>query len=173
MRIPSITTTSFRTLLLALAIAGLAACGFKLRQEITLPATLATLRVEVVDPYSPLQRNLEQAMRRAGAELVETGREAAVLRVVTSRLDRVPLSVGDTGRVQEYLLKYIVEFELVDIAGTQVLPRQTVELERDYSFDTAAAFGTPGEEELVKAELERDMVAAILRRIDAATRPAL
>jgi LPS-assembly lipoprotein len=148
----------------------LAGCGFALRQELTLPATLATLRVETVDPYSPLQRNLEQALRRAGADIREVADGHAVLRVFESRIDRLPLSVGDTGRVQEYLLRYTVELELVDSAAGVVLPRQAITLDRDYQFDTLQAIGTPGEEELVKAELERDMVATILRRIDAATR---
>ena len=146
------------------------ACGFQLRREISLPPSLATLRVQVADTYSPLQRNLEQAMRRAGATIADEATGTAVLRVFANRLDRLPLSVGDTGRVQEYLLKYEVDFDLVDAAGTAVLPRQTVTLERDYTFDTLQAIGTPGEEEVVKAELERDMVQAILRRIEAAAR---
>jgi LPS-assembly lipoprotein len=109
-------------------------------------------------------------LRRAGAEVAETAAGAGVLRVPVVRMGRTPLSVGDTGRVQEYLLLYTVEFELIDRNAAVVLPRQTVELERDYTFDTAQAFGTPGEEEVVRAELERDMVQAILRRIDAASR---
>lgn len=148
----------------------LSACGFQLRQDIVLPASLATLRVDVADPYGPLQRNLSQVLERAGATVVSTATGVAVLRVFANRMDRLPLSVGDTGRVQEYLMKYEVEFELVDAAGATVLPRQAVILERDYTFDTLQALGTPGEEEVVKAELERDMVQAILRRIEAATR---
>lgn len=157
------------SLLVCLLLTG---CGFQLRQELTLPETLAAIRVETVDPYSPLQRNLEQALRRAGAEIVETAGSGGVLRVFVSSMDRLPLSVGDTGRVQEYLLRYTVEVELVDVAGAVVLAREKLELERDYTFDTAQAFGTPGEEEVVRAELERDMVQAILRRIDAVTRRA-
>jgi LPS-assembly lipoprotein len=102
--------------------------------------------------------------------LVAKAEGSAVLRVFANRLDRLPLSVGDTGRVQEYLLKYEVDFELVDATGAAVLPRQTVVLERDYTFDTTQARGTPGEEELVRAELERDMVRAILRRVEATAR---
>jgi LPS-assembly lipoprotein len=159
-----------RRLLVALSALVLSACGFQLRDEIALPASLATVHVAVADTYSPLQRNLEQAMRRAGASVTPQAQGAAVLRVFASRLDRLPLSVGDTGRVQEFLLKYEVEFELVDAAGASVLPRQTVILERDYNFDTQQALGAPGEEELVKAELERDMVQTILRRVEAASR---
>ncbi len=161
--------SKYLALLLSFAFTG---CGFQLRQEVNLPANLMSLRVETVDSYSPLQRNLEQALRRSGASIVESAAGSAVLRVFTSRVDRLPLSVGDTGRVQEYLLRYTVEFELADAAGSAVLPRQKVELDRDYTFDTSQALGTPGEEELVRAELEREMVQTILRRIDAATRSA-
>jgi LPS-assembly lipoprotein len=161
---------AIRLLFAALLLSLLGGCGFKLREEIALPPGLATLRVDVADTYSPLQRNLEQAMRRAGAQIATKAQGVAVLRVFSNRMDRLPLSVGDTGRVQEYLMKYEVEFELVDAAGTAVLPRQSVVLERDYNFDTFQAIGTPGEEELVKAELERDMVQAIARRIEATAR---
>lgn len=58
--------------LLVLAVLILAGCGFHLRQSIALPAELAAIRVEVVDSYSPLQRNLEQAL----ADQVAAEREA-------------------------------------------------------------------------------------------------
>jgi LPS-assembly lipoprotein len=160
-----------RVLGLVAVLSLLGACGFKLREQVSLPANLATLRIETGDPFAPLQRDLEQALRRAGATIVDTPTEgAAVLRIFASGIDRLPLSVGDTGRVSEFLLRYVVEFELVDAAAQVVLPRQKIEMDRDYTFDTEQALGTPGEEELVRAELERDMVQTLLRRIDAATR---
>lgn len=159
-------------LLTSLLIASLvlSACGFQLRRDIALPASLSTIRVAVADPYSPLQRNLEGSLRRSGATVVDTATGTATLRVFRNSLQRLPLSVGDTGRVQEYLMRYEVEFELADASGLVVVPRQEVELERDYSFDTIQAQGTPGEEEVVRAELEREMVQSILRRIDAVLR---
>lgn len=158
-----------RQLLLLFLLVAVSACGFQLRRELALPPALSTLRLELVDPYAPLGRGLEQALQRAGATLVESG-EAAVLRVPTLRRSQVPLAVGVTGRVQEFAQQYRVEIELLDAGGRVVVPRQAIELERSYAFDTAEALGTPAEQELVQAELDRDMVAAILRRIDAALR---
>ena len=148
----------------------LSACGFQLRQEIALPASLSTIRVDIADPYSPLLRNIEASLRRSGANVSEARDGVAVLRIFRNSLQRLPLSVGDTGRVQEYVFRYEVDFELADASGLILVPRQTVELERDYSFDTLQAQGTPGEEEVVRAELEREMVQAVLRRIDAVLR---
>jgi outer membrane lipopolysaccharide assembly protein LptE/RlpB len=157
-----------RLILLCLLLV-LTACGFQLRRDVVLPPQLSTLRIELADPYAPLGRGLEQALRRAGATLVDSG-DAAVLRIPVIRRAQVPLSVGATGRVQEFAQQYVVELELVDRAGNVVLERQVIELERAYAFDTAQAIGSPAEQELVQNELERDMVAAILRRIDAAVR---
>ena len=156
-------------ILLALLLATLAACGFHPRRELLLPAGLQALRVETPDPYGPLQRGLEQALQRAGAT-VDGADQTGVLRVSRAELTQRPLSIGATGRVQEFELSYTVDVELTDAGGRAWLPKQTVELSRDYSFDTAQALGSPGEEEIVRGELERDMVAAILRRVDAALR---
>lgn len=152
-------------LVLGLLIAG---CGFQLRRELVLPPELATLNVETPDPNGALQRQLESALRRAGAT---AGKGGAVLRVLSPALEQRPLSVGATGRVQEFLLVYRADIELVDAAGAVVMPRQRVELEREYSFDTAAALGSPAEEEIVRGDIEQAMGEAILRRVDAVLRP--
>ena len=91
----------------------------------------------------------------------------AVLRISRNTMTRWPLSVGRTGRVQEYSMRYEVTMQLTDADGAPVVPRQDIQLERSYQFETLRAQGTPGEEEVVRAELERDMAQAILRRIDA------
>lgn len=152
--------------LLALAVL-LAGCGFHLRGEIVLPPELAVLRVQVADAWSPLQRDLEQAMVRAGARAPVGAERGARLLITKSRMTRWPLTVGTAGRVQEYSMRYEVTMQLLDAEGTVVVPSQDILLERSYQFETTRAQGTPGEEEVVQAELQRDMVQAILRRIDA------
>ena len=159
-----------RLLLCLLTLGLLSACGFQLRKELVLPASLASIRVEAPDPNGALQRQLEAALRRAGATAVQ-GEGGAVLRVVSATLEQRPLTVGASGRVQEFLLQYRAEVELVDAAGATVLPRQSIELDREYSFDTAAALGSPAEEEIVRADIEQAMGEAILRRVDAVLRP--
>lgn len=155
---------------LLLIVLTLTACGFRLRQELVLPPTLTTLRLQVPDPYSALVRGLDKSLRRSGVTFVETAEGSGLLRIAKADLVQRPLSVGTTGRVQEFALQYGVEFELTDADGKTVVPLQRVDLERVYSFDTAQAQGSAGEEEIVRAELERDMVQALLRRIEAALR---
>lgn len=157
-----------RAALLLVLCLGLVACGFQLRRELALPAGLDAIRVETTDPYGALQRQLVQALQRAGASTAEGS--PAVLRVLNARIEQKPLSIGIGGRVQEYLLQYTAEVELVDGEGRYIMPRQALSLEREYRFDTADALGSPGEEEVLRADLERAMGEAILRRIDAVLR---
>lgn len=149
----------------------LVGCGFQLRQELKLPASLQTIRVEIVDPYTSIDSYLEQALQRAGATLPATAEmPAAKLRVSSLSQARNPLSVDAAGRAQEYELVYSAEFSVVDAQDREVVPKQRIDLRRDYLFDTARALGNRAEEDLVLAELQRDMADAILRRIDVALR---
>ncbi|MBN8426783.1 MAG: hypothetical protein J0L65_04860 [Xanthomonadales bacterium] len=157
-----------------LGLAGLlvlAGCGFQLRQELKLPASLHVIRVEIVDPYTAIDGYLEEALKRAGASVVMTAdTPSARLRISSLSQARNPLSVDAAGRAQEYELVYSAEFDVVDAENQQVVPKQRIDLRRDYLFDTARALGNRAEEDLVLAELQRDMADAILRRVDVALR---
>ena len=161
-----------RHVLIACLCLALASCGFQLRRELVLPSELSAIRVESAEPNGELTRGLEVVLRRSGAVIAEADASGgARLRVVSATLTPRPLSVSGDGRVQEFALLYQVEIELIDALGATRVPQQTVRMERVYSFDAAAALGTAGEEEVVREELEREMVASIIRRIEAALRP--
>jgi hypothetical protein len=51
-----------RIALLVLLAAAVTGCGFKLRDEVALPAALKTLRIDSPDPYSALERELDAAL---------------------------------------------------------------------------------------------------------------
>lgn len=157
-------------LVLALVLAG---CGFQLRSALTLPPDLGPIQVEGRGRYSPLADSLSLALRRAGATVVEgRGRndEVARLRVLSERWGSIPISIDARGRAQEYTLRYAVVFELVRADGEDLVPQQAVELARDYIQSPTDLTGADSERELLTREMQRDMVASIIRRIDGASR---
>jgi len=156
--------------LLALLAVVLAGCGFHLRQTLQMQAELSRMRLQLVDPYSGLGESLGEALRDAGITLSEDASSGALLSVSQDQIGLAPLTIGASGRVQEYALRYRVTVALIDASGKVWMPKQEIELSRDYAFDTAQSLGSPGEEEVVRAELRRDMVQAIVRRIEAAVR---
>jgi len=173
---PSLRFPLLRPLVLVLLALALSACGFHLRDALLLPQDLGPLRVVSPDPYSPLAQSLSEALARAGAKPAAEGAtgDVATLRVVSERWGNTPLSVDQFGRAQEYTLRYAVIFRLNRADGSDLVPQQAIELSRDYIFVPTNASGAEGEREILTKELRREMVASILRRIDAASRaPAI
>ncbi|GAB3305264.1 LPS-assembly lipoprotein LptE [Luteimonas notoginsengisoli] len=157
--------------LLVLAL-GLTACGFHLRSALTLPPDLGPVRVVARDPYSPLAESLAVALEQAGATPAPEAADGdvATLRIRLEKWGSTPISIDQFGRAQEYTLRYAVMFSLDKADGTNVVPQQTVELARDYVSVPTRSTGTEGERELLAREMQKEMTASILRRIDAASR---
>jgi LPS-assembly lipoprotein len=146
----------------------LAGCGFHLRKEADLPASMKRIHIEIADASSQLGKDLAKALPRSGAQVVDTVEPGvAVMKISANAFSSDVLSVGGTARANEYALRYHVEFEVQDAAGTALLPKQTIELSREFTFDATQALGVAAETDLLSKELERDMVQTILRRLEA------
>ena len=161
-------------IVLALAFAlVLSACGFHLRSALVLPADLGPVRVASTDRYSPLADSLTQSIKRAGARIAEPDdANATVLDLLSERWGNTPLSVDQLGRAQEFSLRYAVVFEVRKPDGTKPVPRQAVELSRDYIANPENSIGSDTEQEMLAKEMRREMAASIIRRLDAVARAA-
>ena len=163
-----------RLAVLALAAALLTGCGFHLRNALNLPANLGPVRVLASDPYSALAENLADGLKRAGAQAApaDATEGVATLQVISEQWADTPISYDQFSRAQEFTLRYAVIFTLRRADGSVAVPQQAVELGRDYLAPAVDSIGKASERELLVRELRRDMAAAILRRVDAASKPA-
>ncbi|WP_337244932.1 LPS assembly lipoprotein LptE [Luteimonas sp. gir] len=149
----------------------LSACGFHLRNALTLPAELGPVDIVSSDPYSRLARSVERALAAAGAQIAEQDAvDVAVLDIRSERWASLPASLDAQGRAQEYTLRYAVVFSMRDADGRDIVPQQAIELARDYLALPTDSIGADSERELLSRELEREMTASIIRRIDAVFR---
>ena len=163
-----------RILFAALLALALSACGFHFRNAVSLPQGLGPLRIVAKDRYSPLADSLAAALERAGAVPAGgTTDKVATLLIISERWGSTPLSVDAFGRSQEFTLRHAVIFEMRAADDTILVPQQAIELTRDYISAPTRSIGTDGEREILAAELQREMVSAILRRIDIATRASV
>jgi LPS-assembly lipoprotein len=154
--------------LVAMAVLLMAGCGFHLRKEAALPASMKKVHIQIADPLSPLAKNLAKALPRSGVEVVDTVEPGvAVMNISANSFFTDVLSVGGNARATEYSLRYHVELEVQDAAGTSLLPKQTIELSREFTFDATQALGVAAEVDLLTQELQRDMTDTILRRLEA------
>ena len=150
----------------------LSACGFHLRNALTLPANLGPVKVQAQDPYSRLAQSLGRALVAAGARTVDADARgpSALLRVNSERWASTPISIDAQGRAQEYSLRYAVVFSVRNAQGQDIVPQQAIELSRDYLALPTDSIGADSERALLSREMEREMTASIIRRIDAVFR---
>ena len=160
-----------RNMTMVVSVLTLSACGFKLRGEANLPAALQRVHVQSADPFSPLKRDLDAALARSGAKVEDnSGDGVAEITLANVSLAPVVRSVGASAFVNEFSMVYHVEFAIADGAGKSLLPLQTIEHSREFTFDQSQAIGTNVEQDEIKKEMERDMVRTVMRKVEAAGR---
>jgi len=158
-------TQGLAAILLALLLAG---CGFQMRGDWQLPAAMN--QTAISGKYSQaLFDELKRNFKSASASLTKGPGSASQtqLRIFDDRMDRRVLSVGATGKVLEYELFYIVDFDVVGEKGRPIVKRQKLVLTRDYLFEEDNVIGSGRQEDLLRGNLRQDMVALMMRRIQA------
>ena len=143
----------------------LSACGFHLQSSSELPPEMQRTRLEVTGPYSEFARRLEVHVEQSGAQVVTDADDAAVLEVPQNRVRREIQSIGDNARVREYMLRHTVQFRLLDSNGKELIPLQTLEQSRVYSFDQQDILSKEREDEFLRDDLSDTLARMVVRRL--------
>ncbi len=160
-----------KNLLALILFFALSACGFQLRGETQLPTNMKRVHIGIADQFSPLARELSAALKRAGAVVEnQSGEGIAEISIPTHTIQTDVLSVSDAARVQEFIVRYRLELNIIGSDGKALLSQIPIELSREFSYDQTQALGAANEEALIKKELQRDMLRAVMNRISAIKR---
>ena len=143
----------------------LVACGFQLQTRSELPPEMANTRLEIVSPYSEFARRLETHLEQNGVKVVKTADDAAVLQVPINSMRKEIQSIGDNARVREFLLRHTVEFRLLDADGNELVPLQSFEQSRVYSFNEQDILAAERENEFLREDLSDSMARMVVRRL--------
>lgn len=167
-----------RTMVALLLAAGsflLMSCGFHLRgvSSAALPPELSILRVTMSGgAYPPLLLEMRNALLAQGkVQLIDNPVAAVpVLRLHGESSQNQVLAIDSSGRISAYLINYRVTFSLDDANGKELLPKQPVKLQREYTFDRLNVIATEKQSEFLQNEIRRDAVQQILRRLARVTK---
>jgi LPS-assembly lipoprotein len=157
--------------MLAFGITLLASCGFHLRGEAAYP--FETIFVNA--PSSPpLSLELTRALNAASkAKVVETAVGADVALDVPSVIDdKEVLSLSSGGSVREYQLVKRVAFRLRDKNGNDWMPSGEIVVRRSYTFNETQVLARDLQEQRLLREMQTDAVQQLVRRLQAAKKPA-
>jgi LPS-assembly lipoprotein len=157
---------SLSHVLLSFMLVVLVGCGFHLRGAADIPDTLKTMYVQGVDLNSGLGRELKLALTRNGVNVVTSYQDdAAVLTIIENSIERRVLSVGSDAKVSEYELFGTAKFTIVDSQGQALAEQQEVHASRDLQFDQDQVLGKVEEAQLLREQINQQMVQSILTRL--------
>jgi LPS-assembly lipoprotein len=165
-------SSSLRTFLAALAVAvGAAACGFHLRGDASY--AFPSVYVQSTAPQ-PIVADIRRALdASSGTKQVDSAKDAAVtLDIANVSDDKTVLSLSSGGRVREYQLTKRVSFSLRDKDGRDWMPAGEIVIRRSYTFNESEVLAREHEETRILREMQSDAVQQIVRRLQAARRPA-
>jgi LPS-assembly lipoprotein len=152
------------TMLLTVALA--TGCGFRLKGQTSLPASLGAIYLSLPDDLSPFAVEMRRAFQRADAVTSSSADEAGtVVRVRVDRTGRRVLAVSARNTPTEFEIFYLLEYS-IDRAGTQEVPPQRLELTRNFSFDESLVLAKGHEEEILREALARELAELVMRRLE-------
>jgi LPS-assembly lipoprotein len=140
-------------------------CGFHLRGIATLPPTVTDIFIE--HQQAPqIAASLSQAFAERQLPLVKDKTLAQVIvRVSKEQYQRRILSVGASGKVQEYELDYSVNLQILDTKGQPLTSSQTLSLTRQLRYNSAQVLAMTSEEQSLKSDMLADAARQIIRRL--------
>jgi LPS-assembly lipoprotein len=156
-----------RRALLILCTLTLASCGWRLQGTARLPELLAIAYVDSKDPYTDFNRVLRESLIASGANVVEDRALAtAVVRIRSDVSGQRVLSVSARNTPEEYQVFYTIEYS-VEGGGRELIPPDTIEMTRDYSYDERAVLAKQREYAVLREALARDLAGMVVRRLAA------
>lgn len=150
-----------RILGLGLLAMALAACGFQLRGQYTLPALLNPISIS--SKQVTLERNLVAGVTRMGGTISASA--PYQLRIISERINRQTSTINPLDKAAEYTLIYSLYFQLKYASGIPALPERNILLRRTYQFDNTRIVGKADEEQTLVDEMRQQASNLILAQL--------
>lgn len=153
--------------ILVLLVCLLSACGFHLRGQAGLP--FKSIFLAAPDLNSPFLNELRRNLIVNKVIIAPSAEQAdIVLNIVSEFSDRQPLTLGGTGRVNEYQLSFRVSLHGYDKELRDWIPAEEMLLYRNLTYDDTKILAKESEANLLNQSMRSDMVQQIIRRLSRA-----
>ncbi|MBE1160055.1 LPS assembly lipoprotein LptE [Dyella acidiphila] len=163
-------TRVLKSVLLLSACAILAACGFHLRGSAALPDGMQRVYL-TVNGSGDFQRKLARALAASNVVLEDKpGPGIGELHVPAQNFNIQSLTINGAAQVTEFAVRYHVAFTAQDPKGKTIVPMETIDLQREYSYDASQPVGTQSQMEQIQGSLIDDAIQALLFRLQAVAR---
>ncbi len=160
-----------RWLVVLVLSGGLVGCGFHLRGQATYAFSSLYINTTGAPAFdAELKRALEAG---SSAKVAPTAAGAQVILDIPPIGDEKDvLSLSGGGSVREFQLVMRVTFRLHDADGVEWLPPGEILIRRAYTFNESEVLARDIEEQRLLREMQSDAIAQLIRRLQAARKPA-
>jgi LPS-assembly lipoprotein len=139
----------------------LSACGYHLRGALELPAGLKNVYLE--GGSAQLREQFKRTMETSSVPLASSPETAGlIVKIYGEDSQRRALSLNAQGTANDFELGYRFDYELVDSKNKVLMPREPVEIKREYFNDQLAVIAKDNEEALIRNEMYQQAVRAIV-----------
>ena len=157
-----------RDFFLPLLVLPLAACGFHLRGEVAMP--FRTLYIDAPG-YNQLQvdafyQRLAKRLQMSGVVLEPSPAQAqVVLKILPQTRTRNILALTSAGQVAEYRIALTLTYVVLGPNGRAIAAPATINLTRDYTYNTNQYLAMGAEENLLYRDMENAALEQIVQRL--------
>jgi LPS-assembly lipoprotein len=150
-----------------LSVLALAACGFHLRGSAALPKGMERVHL-TVGGGGDFQRKLARALLASNVVVEDNpGPGISELHVPAQNFSVQSLTVNGVAQVTEFAVRYHVAFTASDAKGNTIVPMESMDFQREYSYQANQPVGTQSQMEQIQGSLIDDAVQALLFRLQA------
>jgi LPS-assembly lipoprotein len=148
-----------------------AACGFHLRGTETSRVHLPP--IYLTGPAGPLQQEVRHYLSISDVSLVNDQKDAQlVIDLKGEDVQRRVLSVGSTGKVEEYEVHYAATYAVTLGNGESLIPTETLDEQRSYSFNETNVLAKDVEQDRLVQDMRRDVVRQMMLRLQSVFHPS-
>ena len=161
--------TVYRLLILSCVSVILSSCGFSLRGSDVLSSKFQVIQLDMEQPNSEFSLLLRRSLEVADVSIEAvalTNSDSPVLLVSNERIVSRPITVNPRARAAQYEMRLSINIALGNAERYLISP-ETLMVERIYFEDIANIAGTQEEVEIITAEMRRELVNQLMRRLEA------
>jgi LPS-assembly lipoprotein len=139
-------------------------CGFHLRGSEAARVQLPP--IYLTGTAGPLQREVRHYLAVSAVPVVAEQKEAqVVLNLIGEDVQRRVLSVGSTGKVEEYEVHYGATYSVMRADGKSLIPKENLGQQRSYSFNETDVLAKDTEQQRLVQDMRRDVVRQMMLRL--------
>ena len=154
---------TFKAAILLATLVTLNSCGYTMRGEINMPSNIKQISV-TSNQYSDLVNILNSSLVNSDIKVTNSlKKDLYRIIVISEQFNRRQLTIGISGRVNEYELIYDVVFELNK--PNEKSSSEKITLYRDYSFDENNMMGNKDREDQLKEEMISTAATLIFNKL--------